>query len=254
MLLWWYPYLGWQFVSLKFTQMWSCSICEDGLTCEKKHHPQKRQDAYHEKKARATIIFVVHSLNYEKRCSKCTSSNVRHHIQLCTCVSEFVICTLFFPITSPPIVLVRWAQNNKEYHVYLEENIDSIHKNDKYWTTLLFRISFPKFSCYVQSVHELMSKPIHNKIWDIPQQRWWLLLWEVENVVTGFLILRWTLMVLIAQYKIIDMWLNWENRSNIASTKPFSCCLNCAEFDITRWQSPGGDDYSPLRKNGGGKR
>jgi hypothetical protein len=32
----------------------------------KKHLPQKRQDAYHEKKAKASIIMVVHSLNYEK--------------------------------------------------------------------------------------------------------------------------------------------------------------------------------------------
>jgi exopolysaccharide biosynthesis predicted pyruvyltransferase EpsI len=48
--------------------------------------------------------------------------------------------------------------------VYLEENIDSIHKNNKYWRTLLYGISFLKFSCYVQSVDELMSKQIHNKI------------------------------------------------------------------------------------------
>jgi hypothetical protein len=33
-------------------------------------------------------------------------------------------------MTSPPIVLIRWAQNNKEDHVYLEENIDSIQKNN----------------------------------------------------------------------------------------------------------------------------
>jgi hypothetical protein len=205
----------------KIYEMWSSSFCDDGLTCEKKHHPQKQQDAYHEKKAKATIIMVVHSLNYEKRCSKCTISNMRHHIQLCTCVSEFMICTLFFPMTSQPIVLIRWGQNKKGDHVYLKENIDSIHKNNKYWRNLLYGISFLKFSCYVQSVNELMSKQIHNKLRDIPQQRWWFLLWEVENVVTGFLILRCTLLFLIAQYKIIDLWLKWENRSNIPLTKPF---------------------------------
>jgi hypothetical protein len=132
MLLWWYSHLGWQFVSSKFMQMWSTSICDDGLTCEKKHLPQKRQDAYHEKKAKASIIMVVHSLNYGKRYRKSTISNVRHHIQLCTCVSKFMICTLFFPMTSQPIVLIRWAQNNKKDNVHLEKNIDFICKNDKY--------------------------------------------------------------------------------------------------------------------------
>jgi hypothetical protein len=31
-------------------QMWSSSICGDGLTCEMKHIPQKLQDAYYKKK------------------------------------------------------------------------------------------------------------------------------------------------------------------------------------------------------------
>jgi hypothetical protein len=48
--------------------------------------------------------------------------------------------------------------------VYLKENIDSIHKNNKYWRTLLYGISFLKFSCFAQSVDELMSKQIRNKL------------------------------------------------------------------------------------------
>jgi hypothetical protein len=67
-----------------------------------------------------------------------------------------------FPMTSPPIVLIRLAQNNKEDNVYLQENIDSIHKNNKYWRTLMYGISFLKFSCYVQSVDELMCNTKKN--------------------------------------------------------------------------------------------
>jgi hypothetical protein len=71
------------------------TICDDGLTCEMKHLPQKRQDEYHEKKAKPFIIMVVHSVNYGKGVANVTFSNTRHHIQLCTCVSKFMICTLF---------------------------------------------------------------------------------------------------------------------------------------------------------------
>jgi hypothetical protein len=41
-----------------------------------------------------------------------------------------MICMLFFSMTSQPIVLIRWAQNNKKDIVYVEAKIDSIHKND----------------------------------------------------------------------------------------------------------------------------
>jgi hypothetical protein len=47
-------------------QMWSSSICGDGLTFEMKHIPQKRQDAYYKKKAKPSIIMAVHSFNYGK--------------------------------------------------------------------------------------------------------------------------------------------------------------------------------------------
>jgi hypothetical protein len=60
---------------------------------------QKRPDGYNEKKAKPSIIMVVQTLKYGKRCSKSTVSNARHHIQLCTCVVEFMIFTLFFAMS-----------------------------------------------------------------------------------------------------------------------------------------------------------
>jgi hypothetical protein len=64
----------------KFVQIWSSSICGDGETCEMKHIPQKLQEAYYKKKAKATIIMDVRPVNYGKTCSKSTISKVRHHI------------------------------------------------------------------------------------------------------------------------------------------------------------------------------
>jgi hypothetical protein len=61
---------------------------DDVLTLEIKYVPQKCQDTSHQKKAKQSIIMVVHYPNYEKRCSKCTISNARDRIQLCKCVSK----------------------------------------------------------------------------------------------------------------------------------------------------------------------